>query len=41
MKYTQDELDYAVRIAKIDSDHAWYMRWFEEAKRIYTSTMPV
>jgi hypothetical protein len=38
MKYTQSELDHAVKLAVIDAEHSGYMRWFAEAKRIYTST---
>ena len=39
MKYSQEELDYAVKMAVIDAEHSWYMRWFNEAKRIFTSVI--
>jgi hypothetical protein len=37
MKYTQSELDHAVKLAVIDAEHSGYMRWFAESKRIFTS----
>ncbi len=41
MKYTQEELEFAIKFAVVKAEHEWYMRWLDDAEKIYTSNMPV